>query len=126
MAWSGNGTGSPPKARLRWLLRRADRARDRRDYAAAARLYQKALARDHRRTETRLQLAQMFRELARFNEAEAAFRQVLAQSPSHREAHLRLAELLTLLGRRDEASLAYSVVGETRRTVVGTRQDRVI
>jgi O-antigen biosynthesis protein len=126
MARSGNGTGSPPKARLRWLLRRADRARDRRDYAAAARLYHKALARDHRRTETRLQLAQMFKELARFSEAEAAFRQVLALSPSHREAHLRLAELLTLLGRRDEAILAYSIVEETRRAAAGTRQHRVI
>ena len=126
MAWSGNGTGSRPKARVRWLIRRADRARERRDYAVAARFYQKALALDHRRTETRLQLGQMFKELARFSEAEAAFRQVLAQSPNHREAHLQLAQLLTLLGRRDEASLAYSVVEETRRAFAATAQRRVI
>ena len=109
MAWSASANGGPPKGRVRWLLHRADRARDRRDYAAAARLYQKALARDHRRTETRLQLGQMFRELARFNEAEAAFRQVLALSPTHREAHLQLAQLLTLLGRGGEASAAYAM-----------------
>ena len=126
MAWSGNGTGSPPKARLRWLLRRADRARDRRDFAAAARSYQKALALDPRRVETRLQLGQMFKELARFSDAEAAFRQVLAQSPNHREAHLQLAQLLTLLGRRNEASLAYSVVEETRRAFAATAQPRVM
>jgi GT2 family glycosyltransferase/tetratricopeptide (TPR) repeat protein len=102
MSWGSNGSGIARTRRLRWALRRADRARDQREYAKAARLYQNALALDPRRADTRLQLGQMFKELARFGEAEAAFRQVLGQSPNNREAQLQLAQLLSLLGRGDE------------------------
>src|SRR3954447_7102833 len=102
MIWSSNQIGTIRARRLRRLLRRADHARDQREYAEAARLYQHALALDPRRADTRLQLGQMFKELARFGEAEAAFRQVLGQSPNNREAQLQLAQLLSLLGRGDE------------------------
>src|SRR5436305_13059274 len=78
MIWSSNQIGTIRARRLRRLLRRADHARHQREYAEAARLCQIALALDHRRADTRLQLGQMFKELARFGEAEAAFRQVLA------------------------------------------------
>src|SRR4051812_7930164 len=105
MIWSSNQIGTIRARRLRRLLRRADHARDQREYAEAARLYQIALALDPRRADTRLQLGQMFKELARFGEAEAAFRQVLAQSPNNREAPLQLRQLLTLLGRGEEARI---------------------
>src|SRR5216683_7768161 len=90
------------------LLDRADRLRDIGDYAAAARLYRRALAFDPRRTDIRVQLAHMLKELTRFGEAEAAYRQALAQLPDDGDLHLQLGHLLKLLGRTREAIAAYS------------------
>src|SRR6266567_3993889 len=68
--------------RARRLIGRANRARDAGNYAAAASLYRRALAFDPRRTDIRVQLAHMLKELTRFGEAEAAYRQAMAQLPN--------------------------------------------
>jgi tetratricopeptide (TPR) repeat protein/GT2 family glycosyltransferase len=94
--------------RLRRLLRRGDQARDDGDFKAAAALYRQALGFDARRSDIRVQLGHMLKELARYDEAEAAYRQALAQSPEG-DTHLQLGHLLKLLGRRDEAIAAYTV-----------------
>jgi O-antigen biosynthesis protein len=94
--------------RARRLARRANRARRRGDCAAAAALYQRALARDVGRTDIRVQLGHMLKELARFGEAEAAYRQALSQRPGDGDIHLQLGHLLKLLGRTEDAIVAYS------------------
>ncbi len=90
------------------LIDRPDRARDAGNYAAAASLYRRALALDHRRADIRVQLAHMLKELTRFGEAEAAYRQALAQLPGDGDLHLQLGHLLKLLGRTKDAIAAYS------------------
>ncbi len=99
----------------RRLIDRADRARDAGRYAAAASLYRRALALDHRRADIRVQLAHMLKELTRFGEAEAAYRQALAQLPDDGDLHLRLGHLLKLLGRTEEAIAAYSAAHQLLR-----------
>jgi len=94
--------------RARRLIGRANRARDAGNYAAAASLYRRALAFDPRRTDIRVQLAHMLKELTRFGEAEAAYRQAMAQLPNDGDLHLQLGHLLKLLGRTKEAIAAYS------------------
>lgn len=91
----------------RRLIDRAGRARDAGHYAAAALLYRRALALDHRRADIRIQLAHMLKELTRFGEAEAAYRQALSQLPDDGDLHLQLGHLLKLLGRTKEAVAAY-------------------
>jgi O-antigen biosynthesis protein len=97
------------------LIDRADRARDAGHYAAAASLYRRALALDHRRADIRIQLAHMLKELTRFGEAEAAYRQTLAQLPDDGDLHLQLGHLLKLLGRTKEAIAAYSAAHQLLR-----------
>src|SRR5438309_9006663 len=99
---------SSRRLRGRRVISKADRARDAGNYATAARLYRRALAFDPRRTDIRVQLAHMLKELTRFGEAEAAYRQALAQLPDHGDLHRQLGHLLKLLGRIKEAIAAYS------------------
>ncbi len=96
------------RQRARQLINKADRARDVGNYAAAAERYRRALAFDPRRTDIRVQLAHMLKELTRFGEAEAAYRQALAQCPDDGDLHLQLGHLLKLLGRTKEAIAAYA------------------
>ena len=96
--------------RHRWsgrVGRRADQARDRGEYARAAKFYRRALALEPARAEIRVQLGHMLKELALYPEAEAAYRQALSQSPDDGDIHLQLGRLLKLTGRREEAIAAY-------------------
>jgi tetratricopeptide (TPR) repeat protein len=63
------------------LARQADRARDRKAYARAARFYSLALALHPRRTDLGVQLGHMLKEAGRYRDAEAAYRLALAQAP---------------------------------------------
>ena len=96
------------RRRLFALVYRADHARDSGDFATAATLYRRVLALDSRRTDVRVQLGHMLKELTCFGEAEAAYNQALAQTPDDGDIHLQLGHLLKLLGRTDEAIAAYS------------------
>ncbi len=113
--WAADRAASPlARALARWrrraahrLVHKADRARDQGDCARAASLYRRALALAPGRSDIRVQLAHMLKELTRFGEAEAAYRQALTQSPEDGDIHLQLGHLLKLLGRTGDATAAY-------------------
>jgi tetratricopeptide (TPR) repeat protein len=63
------------------LVRRADRARNRKAYAKAAKVYSLVLTLHPERSDLRVQLGQMLKEGGRYFDAEAAYRLALAQTP---------------------------------------------
>src|ERR1700751_2127644 len=89
------------------LIRRGDRARDAGAHAEAAKLYSRALDLTPARSDIRVQLGHIFKELGRYQAAEAAYRRALSRSPDDGEIHLQLADLLKLIGREQEAIAAY-------------------
>jgi GT2 family glycosyltransferase/tetratricopeptide (TPR) repeat protein len=89
------------------LIRRADRARDAGAHAEAAELYSRALDLIPARTDIRVQLGHMLKELGRYQAAEAAYRRALERSPDAGDIHLELGRLLNLTGRDQEAIAAY-------------------
>ena len=91
----------------RQLVRRADRARDRKAYARAARFYSLALTFHPERTDLRVQLGHMLKEQGRYPNAEAAYRLALAQAPEDGDIHLQLGHVLKLTGRIEEAIAAF-------------------
>src|SRR5882724_11666420 len=91
----------------RQLVRRADRARDRKAYARAAKFYSLALTLQPERTDLQVQLGHMLKEEGRYPDAEAAYRLALAQAPEDGDIHLQLGYLLKLTGRKEEAIAAY-------------------
>ncbi len=88
-------------------IRRADRARDAGAHAEAAKFYSRALELTPARTDIRVQLGHMLKELGRYQAAEAAYRRALSRSPDDGDIHLQLAHLLKLTGREQEAIAAY-------------------
>jgi len=91
----------------RQLVRRADRARDRKAYAKATKFYSLALTLHPERTDLRVQLGHMLKEEGRYSDAEAAYRLALAQAPEDGDIHLQLGHLLKLTSRKEEAIAAY-------------------
>jgi len=89
------------------LIRRADRARDAGAHKKAAELYSRALDLIPARTDIRVQLGHMLKELGRYQAAEAAYRRALSRSPDNGDTHLQLGHLLKLTGRNEEAITAY-------------------
>jgi tetratricopeptide (TPR) repeat protein len=89
------------------LVRRADRARDRKAYAKATKFYSLALTLHPERTDLRVQLGHMLKEEGRYSDAEAAYRLALAQAPEDGDIHLQLGHLLKLTSRKEEAIAAY-------------------
>ena len=96
----------PRRAAAR-LIRRADKARDTGDYSEAAKFYSRALDLTPARTDIRVQLGHMLKELGRYQAAEAAYRRALSRSPDDGDIHLHLGHLLKLTGRKKEAIAAY-------------------
>jgi GT2 family glycosyltransferase/tetratricopeptide (TPR) repeat protein len=89
------------------LIWRADKARDAGAHAEAAELYSRALDLTPARTDIRVQLGHMLKELGRYQAAEAAYRRALERSPEEGDIHLQLGHLLKLTGRNDDAIAAY-------------------
>src|ERR1700747_1122639 len=87
-------------------LRRADKARDTGDHSEAAKFYSRALDLTPARTDIRVQLGHMMKELGRYQAAEAAYRRALSRSPDDGDIHLQLGHLLKLTGRKQEAIAA--------------------
>ena len=96
----------PRRAAAR-LIRRADKARDTQDHSEAAKFYARALDLTPGRTDIRVQLGHMMKELGRYQAAEAAYRRALSRSPGDGDIHLQLGHLLKLTGRKQEAIAAY-------------------
>ncbi len=82
-------------------IRRADLARDRRDWAAAAEQYRRALQDEESQPHIWLQLGHALKEDGRLNEALQAYQQATILSPADAEAHLHLAHLYKRLGYID-------------------------
>jgi GT2 family glycosyltransferase/tetratricopeptide (TPR) repeat protein len=96
-----------PQRAAAGLIRRADRARDAGAHAQAAEFYSRALNLTPARTDIRVQLGHMLKELGRYQAAEAAYRRALSRSPEDGDIHLQLGNLLKLTGRTTEAITAY-------------------
>jgi GT2 family glycosyltransferase/tetratricopeptide (TPR) repeat protein len=96
----------PRRAAAR-LIRRADRARDTGDHSKAAKFYYRALDLTPARTDIRVQLGHMLKELGKYQAAESAYRRALSRSPDDGDIHLQLGHLLKLTGRKQEAIAAY-------------------
>lgn len=96
----------PRRAAAR-LIRHADRARDAGNYSEAAKFYSRALDLTPARTDLRVQLGHMMKELGRYQAAEAAYRRALSRSPDDGDIHLQLGHLLKLTGSKQEAIAAY-------------------
>jgi len=75
------------------LLARADRARDSRDWTAAARDYAVAIEDGWGDVRLQVQLGHALKELGRYGEAEAAYRRFLEAMPFDTDIHLQLGHL---------------------------------
>ncbi len=81
---------------------RADAARDRRDWSAAARHYRRSLDLDPTRAAIWVQYGHALKESGRRLEAEAAYRQATTLAPDDADAALQLGHVLMLLDRPGE------------------------
>jgi len=90
------------------LAEEADRARDARNWAGAARLYRDRLALDPARPSLRVQMGHALKESGQLAEAEAAYRQASEEMPEDADVRLQLGHALKLLGQDTAARQAYS------------------
>ena len=90
-----------------FLMRRADRARDAKDWPEAARLYAEAAAVAPARDDIWVQHGHALKEAGQRAEAENAYRRALAINAQSPDTHLQLGHVLKLLGRHSEAAEAY-------------------
>lgn len=86
---------------------RADAARDRRDWAAAARHYRRSLDLDPTRAAIWVQYGHALKESGRRLEAETAYRKATTLAPDDADAALQLGHVLMLLDRPTEALPAF-------------------
>ncbi|WP_426041909.1 tetratricopeptide repeat protein [Brevundimonas sp. TWP2-3-4b1] len=103
--------GPPPPAvppSRAQLLAGANAARDRRDWAEAARLYADVLALDPADGPIQVQRGHALKEAGLMAEAEAAYAAAVALRPTDADAHLQLGHLLRRLGRPGEANAAFA------------------
>jgi GT2 family glycosyltransferase/tetratricopeptide (TPR) repeat protein len=102
---------APPIAlrRALWLrARRAgDRARDTKQWPAAARHYRRALARNPRDTAVWVQYGHALKEEGHLSEAEVAYRRALDGDPALADTHLQLGHVLKLQQKMPAARAAY-------------------
>ncbi len=90
------------------LLDQGDKARDGRDWAAAARHYRRALDRQPDLMPIWVQFGHALKEQGDYLAAEAAYRRALALDRSVADTHLQLGHLLKLQARRALAIDAYA------------------
>ncbi len=85
----------------------ADRARDAKQWDAAAQYYQTALARNPYDPPIWVQYGHALKEGGSHRAAEAAYRRAIADDPAAADSHLQLGHVLKLQGRTEEAKAAY-------------------
>lgn len=90
------------------LVDRADAARDRRDWPAAAGLYAAALAIDDRRADLWVQYGHALKEGGDLARALEAYQTALAHDPDVADTHLQLGHALKMSGDRQAAGAAYA------------------
>ena len=96
-------------ARARKLIDRADKARDRKNWNAAVRLYRKALGREPINPPIWVQYGHAFKESGRLGDAEQAYRLAIFGDPGSADTQLQLGHVLKLQGKTAEAEAAYLV-----------------
>jgi glycosyltransferase involved in cell wall biosynthesis len=89
------------------LLSRADRARDSRDWGAAARYYREALDLKPDNPAVWVQFGHALKESGNLPDAENAYRNSLELDAGVADTHLQLGHALKLQGRKIEAGVAY-------------------
>jgi glycosyltransferase involved in cell wall biosynthesis len=107
---SGLGVQAPrtaPPSGDKASISRADRARDARDWATAARYYRKALDRNPDNPPIWVQYGHALKEAGSLSEAESAYRKSLELDGNVADTHLQLGHALKIQGRKIEASVAY-------------------
>ena len=106
----GFATRSPlaiPAPAEKASIAQADRARDARDWAAAARYYRKALDQNPDNPPIWVQYGHALKESGSLAEAEDAYRKSLELDDKVADTHLQLGHALKIQGRKIEASAAY-------------------
>lgn len=88
-------------------IKRADRARDARDWPAAVRYYREALDHNPNNPPIWVQYGHALKELGNPAEAENAYRELLELDGEVADTHLQLGHVLKIQGRKIEASVAY-------------------
>ena len=102
-----NAPGVDRKPAEKKLLSRADRARDSRDWASAARYYREVLDLNPDNPGIWVQYGHSLKESGNLPEAENAYRHSLKLDADVADTHLQLGHALKLQGRKIEASVAY-------------------
>jgi tetratricopeptide (TPR) repeat protein len=97
---------------MRFLRRRGDAARDRRDWPAACEAYRRALTLEPNQPPIWVQLGHALKEGGDPEAALAAYSHALALMPAVADTHLSRGHALKLLGRRKEARAAYRRAAE--------------
>jgi tetratricopeptide (TPR) repeat protein len=91
------------------LIARADAARDRRDWAVAASVYEAALAVRPDEASIWVQLGNMSKEAGNFARARRAYERALRLRPNDADAHLQMGHLQKLSGDEAEALASYAL-----------------
>lgn len=97
---------SAPRRKARQLVRRANIARDAGDRAAAAHLYEAALA-FHSTGPIHIQCGHMLKELGQMDQAEAHYLTAKASMPEDADLDLQFGHFYKVCGRWPEAVAAY-------------------
>jgi hypothetical protein len=95
------------RERARRLIAAGDRARDRGEWAVAARHYETALALDPNRAPIWVQYGHALKEQGDLAGAEAIYKKSIEIDEGAADAHLQLGHVLKLQGRKTEAISAY-------------------
>jgi tetratricopeptide (TPR) repeat protein len=95
------------RSRAGRLIDRADRARDAKQWAIAARRYQMALDQDPANAPIWVQYGHALKESGRQPQAEAAYRAAIFHDPGSAEARLQLGHVLKIQEKRVEAEATY-------------------
>jgi len=95
--------------RTRKLIDRADKARDKKNWNAAVRLYRNALGRDPINPPIWVQYGHALKESGRLADAEQAYRIAIFGDPASADTQLQLGHVLKLQGKTAEAEAAYLV-----------------
>jgi tetratricopeptide (TPR) repeat protein len=89
------------------LVKRADRARDCRDWVQAARDYTSAVASDAGRRDLQVQLGHALKELGDLDGAEGLYREFLRANPDDADIHLQIGHLFNKRGDLESALTFY-------------------
>jgi tetratricopeptide (TPR) repeat protein len=104
-SWTGGAAARRERARK--LAAAGDRARDRGEWAIAARQYERALTLDPDRAPIWVQYGHALKEQGDLAGAEAAYKKSIEIDEATADAHLQLGHVLKLQGRKTDAISAY-------------------